>query len=77
MVSKVGSAATGPLLALPAGRFPTGPLLLRSYELRANVTVYDACYIALAEGLDCPLVTADGRLSRSPGVRCEVELLSV
>ena len=63
------------LLALPLVRVPTGPLMPRAYELRANVTAYDAAYIALAEGLACTLVTADVRLARAPGIRCTVEVL--
>jgi predicted nucleic acid-binding protein len=47
-------AAIDDLLALPITRFPTGLLMLRAYELRANVTAYDAAYVALAEGLSCP-----------------------
>jgi predicted nucleic acid-binding protein len=64
------------LLALPLVRFPTGPLMLRAYELRANVTVYDASYVALAEGLGCVLVTADTRLARAPGIDCAIEILT-
>jgi predicted nucleic acid-binding protein len=64
------------LLALPFVRFPSGPLMLRAYEHRANVTAYDACYVALAEGLACPLVTADARLTRAAGVQCDIELLT-
>jgi predicted nucleic acid-binding protein len=44
------------------------------FELRANVTPYDAVYVALAEELGCLLLTADRRLSRAPGLRCEVEV---
>jgi predicted nucleic acid-binding protein len=62
------------LLALPVDRFPTRPLMIRAYELRANVTAYDAAYIALAEGLACTLLTADGRLARTPGIRCQVDV---
>ena len=47
-------------------RFPTLPLLPAGWELRANVTSYDACYVALAEALGCTLVTADLKLSRAP-----------
>jgi predicted nucleic acid-binding protein len=50
-------------------------LLPRVWELRDNVTPYDAGYVAAAEHLDCPLVTADGRLARVPGLRCEVSLI--
>jgi predicted nucleic acid-binding protein len=63
------------LVSLPIVRFPTGPLMIRAYELRSNVTPYDATYVALAEGLSCPLVSADGRLARAPGVRCDVDIL--
>jgi len=48
----------------------------RAYELRANVTAYDAAYIALAELLGCALVTADARLARAPGIRCPVTILT-
>ncbi len=68
-------SAIDDLLALPLVRVPTGPLMPRAYELRANVTAYDAAYIALAEGLTCTLVTADARLATAPGIRCTVEIL--
>lgn len=64
------------LLALPLARFPTGPFMPRAYELRANVTPYDASYVALAEGLGCTLLTADARLARASNVRCPVEVLT-
>jgi hypothetical protein len=51
-------------------RYPTGPLMSRAYELRANVTAYDASYVAVAEALDCVLVTGDRRLARASGPRC-------
>ena len=53
-----------------------GPLLTRCWELRANLTVYDAAYVALAEATIATLVTADRRLADAPGRRCDVELLS-
>jgi predicted nucleic acid-binding protein len=65
------------LLALPLARFPVGPLMRRAYELRANVTAYDAGYIALAEGLACPLITGDTRLAVAPGINCEIEVLAI
>jgi predicted nucleic acid-binding protein len=49
-------------------------LLGRILELRDSVSAYDGCYVALAELLDAPLVTADVRLSRAPGLRCRVLL---
>lgn len=56
-------------------RYPVAGLLERVWELRANVSAYDASYIALAESLDCTLVTADGRLARAPGIRCPVTVV--
>ncbi len=56
--------------AMRARRYPFEPFLARVWELRDNVTVYDAWYVALAEALDAPLVTADDRLRRSAGPRC-------
>ncbi len=50
-------------------RYPVVGLLERIWELRDNVSAYDASYIALAEALDCPLLTADGRLAQAPGTR--------
>jgi predicted nucleic acid-binding protein len=67
--------AVDDLLALPIARFPTGALMPRAFELRANVTAYDACYVALAEALDRPLVTADERLANAPTTTCPVEIL--
>jgi predicted nucleic acid-binding protein len=56
-------------------RYPTRQMMWRAYGLRENITPYGAAYVALAEALDCPLVTADARLARAPGIRCEVELV--
>lgn len=61
---------------LELDRYPALPLMRRAYELRANVTVYDAAYIALAELLDCALLTGDRRLATAPGIRCPIRLLS-
>lgn len=47
-------------------------LIPRIWELRGNVTAYDAAYVAAAEMLECPLLTGDLRLSRARGVRCEI-----
>lgn len=64
------------LRALRLERVPHRPLVWRCWELRDNLTIYDAAYVALAESLDVTLVTADARLSAAPRIRCEVELLS-
>ena len=68
-------AAIDDLVLLPIVRHPSRRFLARSYELRANVTSYDALYVALAEALDCALVTGDVRLATAPGPTCEIRLL--
>ena len=60
------------LLELRVARYSALPFLNRTYELRANITPYDALYVALAETLDCTLVTSDQRLASAPGPRCEI-----
>jgi len=66
-------ALTG-LAALRLRRARHLPLLPRIWELRDNVTSYDAAYVALAELFGVTLLTADARLARAPGPRCVVEL---
>lgn len=51
------------------------PFANRAWALRANLTVYDAWYVALAERLGTSLVTTDGRLARSPGPTCPIDLV--
>jgi predicted nucleic acid-binding protein len=55
-------------------RYPHTALLSRIWELKDNITAYDAAYVALAETLDAPLLTTDRRLAQAPGIRAEVEL---
>ena len=50
-------------------------LLGRIWELRDNLSSYDATYVAVAEALESPLLTADGRLARAPGPRCTITVL--
>ena len=57
-------------------RQPTRILWPRAWELRTNLSAYDALYVALAEQLQAPLLTADARLARAPGLRCSVELIA-
>jgi predicted nucleic acid-binding protein len=70
------AAALAELRALDLERHSHEPLLERVWALRDNVTAYDAVYVALAEALDAPLLTCDGRLARAPGLRARVELAS-
>jgi predicted nucleic acid-binding protein len=51
-------------------------LLPRCWELLENLTAYDASYVALAELLGAPLVTADARLAKAPSLKCAVEILN-
>ena len=63
------------LVELPLRRAPHRPLLRRCWELRYNLTVYDAAYVVVAEALEVRVLTADARLANAPGPRCEIELL--
>ena len=63
------------LRAFPLRRHGHELLLPRIWELRANLTAYDAAYIALAEALDAPLLTRDRRLAAAPGNRARVEVI--
>jgi predicted nucleic acid-binding protein len=60
------------LAELPLRRYPHVQLLDRVWELHATVTVGDACFVALAEALNVPLVTTDRRLARARGLRVPV-----
>lgn len=63
------------LTDLAVQRAPHLPLLARCWELRENMTIYDAAYVALAEFLEASLLTADTRMARAPGPRCSIEVL--
>ena len=60
---------------LPVERYPALQFLRRAFGLRANMTAYDAMYVALAESLDCELWTADARLAKASGPRCTIRVL--
>lgn len=68
-------AAIADLQQLGISRYPTLPLMRRAFELRANVTAYDASYVALAELLGCELLTGDARLAGAAGPWCAIRLL--
>lgn len=71
-----GAAAIRDLADLDIARYEHEPLLGRVWELRANVTAYDAVYLALAEAIDSPLLTFDHRLAAAPGHSAVVEVLT-
>lgn len=66
------AAALEQLAKLGLRRFGAAPHLARIWELRDNLSAYDATYVALAEALDCELVTADVRLAQAPGPTCPI-----
>jgi predicted nucleic acid-binding protein len=68
-------AALDDLLEMRVQKVPHRHLIDRAWELRDNVSFYDGLYVALAEALDAPLLTLDGKLSRASGLRTEVELI--
>jgi predicted nucleic acid-binding protein len=70
---EVASLAHQDLLMLRVELFPYAPFAERVWELRNNVTAYDAWYVALAEHLAVSLATADTRLARSVGPKCAFE----
>ena len=61
--------------ALALSRYPHDVLLSRVWALRANLTAYDASYVALAEALAAPLLTCDKRLATAPGHQAQIELV--
>lgn len=64
------------LTSMSLTRYPHTALLQRVWELKDNLTAYDAAYVALAESLGAPLVTLDARLGQAPGLRAQVEVYS-
>lgn len=75
MDTRRAALALTDLAALPLRRVSHGTLVARCWELRENLTVYDASYVALAEALDAVLVTADRGMARAPGSTCAIELI--
>lgn len=70
-----GRESMADLADMPIRRYPHSVLLPRVWELRRNLTAYDALYVALAEALDAPLVTRDRRLAGSAGHGADIELV--
>ena len=69
------ASALRDLRELDLERHAHEPLLPRVWELRRNLSAYDAIYVALAEVLDAPLLTCDRRLSRAPGVTARIQVV--
>jgi predicted nucleic acid-binding protein len=76
MTARRFAAPVDDLVALPTDRYPMLYFMRRANELRANVSAYDATYIALAEQLGCALVTADKRLASAPGPRRAITVIT-
>lgn len=74
LTAERGLAALSDLAEWPLSRYAHEPLLERVWQLRQNVTAYDAVYLALAEALEAPLVTCDRRLAAAPGHEARVEV---
>ena len=70
-----GKTAMEDLAEFPLERYAHSVLLPRMWELRNNLSAYDAAYVALAEGLDAPLLTLDRRLATAKGHRAKIELV--
>jgi predicted nucleic acid-binding protein len=69
------SVAVTDLMDFPIRRYPHRFMLTRLWQLRNNLSAYDAAYIALAEALNAQLVTRDKRLASAPGHRAQIELI--
>lgn len=67
--------ALADFMDFPVVRYPHDFLLPRVWELRGNLTAYDAAYVALAEALDAPLLTRDQKLANAPGNHARIELV--
>ncbi|MCE9636036.1 MAG: type II toxin-antitoxin system VapC family toxin [Planctomycetes bacterium] len=68
-------AAVARLITCGIRRWPHRSLRTRVWELRHNLTAYDATYVALAERLGCTVLTRDAKLARAPGLKRRVELI--
>lgn len=73
--SERAAEAVADLTDIDLRRVPTTDLIVGAWPLRANLSAYDACYVALARALDCPLLTIDARMRRAP--RLGVTFLTV
>lgn len=75
-LEQIVPSALAHLAGFPIRRMPLPPLLGRMWELRHNITAYDAAYVALAERLDAVLITCDARLATANGPSCTFEKIT-
>ena len=75
LTERAGTLALDRWRDLDAERYSHEPFLARIWELRDNLTAYDAVYVALAEALSTVLVTGDRKLVGSPRIRATIELM--
>jgi predicted nucleic acid-binding protein len=75
MDSERGSQAIDDFLNFPISRYPHDIFLPRVWELRHNMTAYDAVYVSLSEILSAPLVTCDTLLASASGHSARIELM--
>jgi predicted nucleic acid-binding protein len=73
--AELAAQALDDLAATTLLRYDHADLVARAWELRHNLSFYDALYVALAELLEAPLVTVDARLAGAPGMEVAVEVL--
>lgn len=76
VLDRIVPNALAHLAGFPIRRMPLPPLLNRAWELRHNLTVYDAAYVALAERLDAVLVTCDARLVNASEAHCSLDQIA-
>lgn len=76
VTSERAAYARADMADLTIERFPHEPFADRIWELRRNLTAYDAAYVALAEGLRAPLITCDAGPAAAPGIQTSVELFA-
>jgi len=75
MSAQRGQEALEDLSDLALNRYPHDFLISRIWELRTTLTAYDAAYVALAELLDAPLLTCDGKIASASGHSARVEVV--
>ena len=74
MTAQRGQEALEDLGGLPLNRYPHDFLIPRVWQLRSNLTAYDAVYVALSELLDAPLLTCDRGIALAPGHHASIEV---